>query len=166
MACLPQFSAPRLRLWADTGRKDKMGVENFGGTAVGGKRSAKRARVLLTARLETDSGDIEARLRDLSQRGALVECLKVPPVGSEVIFARGATRVRARVAWAGADRVGLEFHHEIDEHEVYVQLGKRPAPKPVSFRRSGLNGSLTEEERRAAKAWSVTVGLVLPESDQ
>lgn len=146
------------------GWKDKMGAENFGNTAAGSKRSAKRARVLLAARLETDSGEIEARLRDLSQKGALVECLQVPPVGSEVVFVRGATRVPARVAWAGKDRIGLEFHHEIDEHEVFVQLGKRPEPKPASFVRPGLR-RLSPDDRQIAQAWSVMVGLTLPESE-
>ena len=141
-----------------------MGVENFGNTAVGGKRSAKRARVLLAAKLETDDGEIEARLRDLSQKGALVECPQVPPVGSEVVFVRGATRVPARVAWVGADRIGLEFHHQIDEHEVFVQLGKRPEPRPVSFRRQGLS-RMSDDDVRTAQAWGATVGLTLPEGD-
>jgi hypothetical protein len=139
-----------------------MGVENFGGTTVGGKRSGKRARVLLSARIETDSGEIEARLRDLSQKGALLECKRVPIVGSEVVFARGATRVPARVAWAGSDRIGLEFHHEIDEHEVFVQLGKKPEPKPADFLR---NIKLSPDDRRIAKAWGVTVGLTVSEND-
>jgi hypothetical protein len=139
-----------------------MGVEKFGGTTVGGKRSGKRARVLLSARIETDSGEIEARLRDLSQKGALLECKRVPVVGSEVVFARGATRVPARVAWAGSDRIGLEFHHEIDEHEVFVQLGKKPEPKPADFLR---NIKLSPDDRRIAKAWGVTVGLTVSEND-
>jgi hypothetical protein len=142
-----------------------MGVENFGSTAVGSKRSTKRARVLLAARLETKDGEIEARLRDLSQKGALVECLQVPPVGSELVFVRGATRVPARVAWAGKDRVGLEFHHAIDEHEVLVQLGKRPEAKPAGYRRPLFPNSLSPEDRRVAKAWGVTVGLIPPESE-
>lgn len=141
-----------------------MGVENFGGTAVGGKRSGKRARVLLAARLETQSGDIEARLRDLSQKGALVECLAVPPVGSEVVFVRGATRVPARVAWAAANRIGLEFHHEIDENEVLIQLGKKPEPRAGALLRTGF-GKLSPDDRRVAHAWGVTVGLTLPEKD-
>ena len=139
-----------------------MGVENFGGTTVGGKRSGKRARVLLSARLETDSGEIEARLRDLSQKGALLECKRVPIVGSEVVFARGATRVPARVAWVSSDRIGLEFHHEIDEHEVFVQLGKKPEPKPADFLR---NIKLSPDDRRIAQAWGVTVGLTVSEND-
>ena len=143
-----------------------MGVENFANAAAG-KRSAKRARVLLAAKLETDSGEIEARLRDLSQKGALVECLQVPPAGSEVVFVRGVTRVPARVAWAGADRVGLEFHHMIDEHEVLVQLGKRPPPPKAaaSLRRPGFANGLSADERKVARAWSVAVGLNLPDGD-
>ena len=144
--------------------KDEMGAENFGKTAAGSKRSAKRARVLLAARLETGTGEIEARLRDLSQKGALVECHQVPPVGSEVVFVRGATRVPARVAWAGQDRVGLEFHHEIDEHEVFVQLGKRPTPKPVSFRRPIVSSTVAADPLTAS-AWGATVGLTLPENE-
>jgi hypothetical protein len=46
-----------------------MGVENFDKVATAGQRQAKRARVLLSARLRTQHGnDIEARLRDLSQK--------------------------------------------------------------------------------------------------
>ena len=146
------------------GWKDEMGVENFGNASAGSKRSAKRARVLLAAKLETDWGELDARLRDLSQRGALVECLQVPPVGSEVVFVRGLTRVPARVAWAGADRVGLEFHHEIDDHEVYVQLGKRPPAKPAEPK-GPLFPSRDKGESRSARAWGATVGLTLPEGD-
>ena len=142
-----------------------MGVENFANVSAGSKRSAKRARVLLSAKLETDSGEINARLRDLSQKGALVECLEVPPAGSEVVFVRGATRIPARVAWAGLNRVGLEFDYMIDEHEVLVQLGKKPPPRAESFRRPGLSTGLTADERKVAQAWGVTVGLNIPDSD-
>jgi hypothetical protein len=141
-----------------------MGVENFGNTSAGSKRSAKRARVLLAAKLETAAGEIEARLRDLSQKGALVECVQVPAVGSEVVFVRGSTRVPARVAWAGSDRIGLEFHHEIDEHEVLIQLGKRPGAKAPGSRKP-LFPEYSNEQRRSARVWGETVGIDLPESD-
>lgn len=140
-----------------------MGVENFTTISTGSKRSTKRARVLLTARLQTEFGEIEARLRDLSRKGALVECSQVPPVGSEVVFARGATVVAARVAWAGRDRVGLEFHHMIDEQEVLVHITRRAQPKPESFRRPALHETLTDDERRVAHAWGLSVGISIPE---
>jgi PilZ domain len=141
-----------------------MGVDNFANNSVDGKRAAKRARVLLAARLETPFGEVDARLRDLSRKGALVECAKVPPVGCEVVFKRGSTIVPARVAWTGADRVGLEFLFMIDEAEVLVQLRKNNGSQNQErFRRPGLSQGLSEDERKLAKTWGVTVGLNLPD---
>ena len=147
-----------------------MGAENFVNASAGSKRSAKRARVLLSAKLKTSLGEIDARLRDLSRKGALIECLQIPPVGSEVVFVRGETVVPARVAWATSDRVGLEFDHMIDEHELLVHIGKPGKAEPVppaytQYRRPGLGRPMSVEDRKVAKAWSVAVGLNLPESD-
>ena len=145
-----------------------MGVENFPSAPAGSKRSAKRARVLLAAKLQTSFGEIEARLRDLSRKGALVECAQLPDVGSEVIFVRGETVVSARVAWAAGNRVGLEFDHMIDEHELLVHIGKpsKGPPPPAyrqSYRRPGLGQGMSADDRKVAQAWSVAVGLNLPE---
>jgi hypothetical protein len=140
-----------------------MGVENFQNAPAGSKRSAKRARVLLAAKLKTPFGEVDARLRDLSRKGALIECAQVPPVGTEVVFVRGSTVVPARVAWAGEDRVGLEFHYMIDEQEVLVHITRRALPKPESFRRPGLKEALSEDQRKVARAWGVAVGINLPE---
>lgn len=143
-----------------------MGVENFG-QAQAGKRSVKRARVLLAARLQTKSGDIEGRLRDLSRKGALIECKERVEVGSEVVFARGGTVVPARVAWTSGNRVGLEFLRPIDESEVLVQLGRAPSaahPALQRFRRPRLQGErLSEQERKLAEAWGLSVGLAIPD---
>jgi len=142
-----------------------MGADNFVTTEIGGKRAAKRARVLLAAKLQTPFGEVDARLRDLSRKGALVECAKQPPVGSEVVFLRGSTVVPARVAWTAAGRVGLEFLYMIDEQEVLVQLKKQSGGQSFErFRRPGLNEDLSDKERKLAEAWGVTVGITLPES--
>lgn len=140
-----------------------MGVESFQNTSAGSNRSAKRALVLLAAKLKTPFGEIDARLRDLSRKGALVECRQMPPVGSEVVFVRGSTSVPARVAWAGEGRVGLEFQYMIDEHEVLVHITTRPQPKLDSFRRPSVKETMTADERKTAQAWGVAVGLNLPE---
>lgn len=140
-----------------------MGVENFPNASAGSKRTAKRARVLLSARLQTPFGEIDARLRDLSRKGALVECAQIPPVGSEVTFIRGSTVVPARVAWATEDRVGLEFLCMIDEQEVLVHIARRPQQKPESYARPERQKNLSEEERKAVQAWRVAVGLAHPE---
>ena len=140
-----------------------MGADNFVNREIGGKRAARRARVLLAAKLKTPFGEVDARLRDLSRKGALVECGRQPPVGSEVVFIRGTTTVPARVAWTAAGRVGLEFLYMIDEQEVLVQLKKNGGGQNLDrFRRPGLNEDLSDQERKLAEAWGVTVGLTLP----
>ena len=140
-----------------------MGVENFlgkPGSAAESQRSTKRNRVLLAARLRTPLGEVDARLRDLSQKGALVECDERLTVGDEVVFIRGSTIVPARIAWTGGNRVGLEFLRMIDESEVLVQLGRGPATSSQQrFRRPGLNGGLTEHERKLAQLWGANVGI-------
>jgi hypothetical protein len=138
-----------------------MGVESFVDAAVVGNRKAKRARVLLAAKLRTPAGEIDCRLRDLSRKGALVECAVVPPVGSEVVFHLGATNVPARVAWAGSDRVGLEFAYMIDENEVLVQLKRTPVDQnQPRFRRPRLFGEdMSHEEKNIARLWAKSVGI-------
>ena len=143
-----------------------MGADNFVNREIGGKRAARRARVLLAAKLKTPFGEVDCRLRDLSRKGALVECGKQPPVGSEVMFIRGATTVPARVAWTATGRVGLEFLYMIDEQEVLVQLKKNGGGQNGDrYRRPGLNEDMSDSERKLAEAWGVTVGLTLPGTD-
>jgi hypothetical protein len=141
-----------------------MGVENFvKAVTVPAQRQAKRARVLLAGRLQTTFGEYDARLRDISRMGALVECATVPQVGSEVVFSRGSTVVPARVAWTAAGRIGLEFHYPIDENEVLVQLKKAPSGiQAPRFRRPGLNEGIHDDDLKRARAWGATVGIALP----
>lgn len=143
-----------------------MGVDNFLNSATTGNRQAKRARVLLAAKLETPYGEIDARLRDLSRKGALVECSPVPPVDTQVMFRRGPISVPARVAWAAAGRVGLEFAYLIDENDVLVQMKRSPnTAGQQRFRRPGIKESPSEKERALARAWGVQVGINLPDGD-
>lgn len=142
-----------------------MGVDNFVRVPAASKRQDKRARVLLAAKLQTPFGEIDARLRDLSRRGALLECSPVPPVGTEVVFARGTIAVPARVAWAAADRVGLEFQYMIDEHDVLVQMKRGGGSTGQRFRRPGIREAATDKERKLARAWGVQVGINLPDGE-
>lgn len=121
------------------------------------QRSNKRSMVLLSARIRTTDGQIDVRLRNLSQTGALLEADDLPPVGSEVVFERGETIVPARVAWSKGRRFGIEFHTPIEESELLIHI--RPAAKPVEqptvFRRSGFheNRPLTTAEKKLGQSW-------------
>ena len=141
-----------------------MGAESFVDAPNTGKRKDKRARVLLAVKIRSDAGEVDGRLRDLSRKGALVECGTVPPVGTEVLFTRGSTSVPARVAWTGGNRVGLEFAFMIDENEVLVQLGRSaPDMSQTRFRRPRLFGEdMSEQEKQLARVWGRAVGIDLP----
>lgn len=142
-----------------------MGVEPFE-TSETGQRSAKRARVLLAAKLHTSAGSYEARLRDISRSGALIESPAIVRAGLAVTFERGSSRVPATVAWASGIRIGLAFDHPIDESELLIHIGKaKPAAAAVSYGRSGIANGMSARERRMAQAWSVAVGLNLPERE-
>ncbi len=143
-----------------------MGVDNFLNSTTATNRKSKRARVLLAAKLQTQFGEIDCRLRDLSRKGALVECKPTPPTGSEVVFSRGTIAVPARVAWSQPGRIGLEFDFMIDEHDVLVQLKRPSSSQPVQrFRRPGIKESASDKERQLAAAWGVQVGINLPDED-
>jgi PilZ domain len=140
-----------------------MGVENWVDAPAAGKRTTKRNRVLLSARLRAGYAEYEVRLRDLSQRGALVEGERVPEAGTEVVFSRGSISVPARVAWSAAARAGLEFAYTIDESEVLVQLRKTAGDQnQPRFRRPGLGEGMSARDKKLAQLWGVSVGIAVP----
>lgn len=143
-----------------------MGVEPFE-TVEAGQRASRRARVLLAAKLHTPAGISDARLRDLSRHGALIESPAIVKAGMKVTFERGASHVPATVAWATGLRIGLEFDHPIDESELLIHIGRAQtaAAVPSSYSRSGIMRGMSAQDRRVAQAWSVAVGLNLPEKD-
>ena len=142
-----------------------MGADGFDITQINqskaGQRREKRSRVLLAAKLHTPRGDVDARLRDLSRKGALLECSGPLGVDDEVVFIRGTSSVPARVAWTGGGRVGIEFHQMIDESELLVHVNRGPVNySPQRFRRPRLGGEdLTDQERKLAQLWGAAVGI-------
>jgi len=122
-------------------------------------RRSKRSLVLLSAKVRVDGKETDVRLRNLSQRGALLEGEEPPEVGTILMFERGRTRVKARVAWSKEGRFGVEFLKPIEEREVLVHVGRprsQPDPEPLlSYGRPGLKGQrLTPAERRLAESWA------------
>lgn len=128
-----------------------------------------RKRVLLSAKLRLGDSVLDVRLRDLSRRGALIETSAPAPVGTNVVFERGATVVPARVAWIRGERMGLSFHEPIEESEVLVHVGRRPGAgqqlpsPPVYYRRPGLAEDLSEGERKLSRTLARTLGVRFPD---
>jgi hypothetical protein len=73
------------------------------------KRAPKRSRVFLSAQVDAGAGPVDARIRDISTTGALLES-DVSPVGGDTLeLTCGSTTLRARVAWADRGWYGVEF---------------------------------------------------------
>ena len=73
------------------------------------KREPKRSRVFLVAQVDSGSGPADARIRDISRSGALVQSDSPAEVGACVRLTCGEARISARVAWAEQGFFGLEF---------------------------------------------------------
>ena len=139
-----------------------MGAENPASEVESSQRSAKRSRVLLSARLRTPYGELDARLRDLSRKGALLECPERLPIGTEVVFIRNETIVPAKVAWAGPGRLGIEFLEPILESEVLVHVNRAPANQnQTRFRRPSFSEGLSDYDRKLARVLGASLGVSL-----
>jgi hypothetical protein len=88
------------------------------------KRGTKRARLTISAKLLTATGELDVRLRDLSPAGALAIATKPPREGDEVVIVCGAAVLPAGVAWVVGRRFGLEFRHELHADDVATLAGQ------------------------------------------
>ena len=95
------------------------------------RRDARRARVMLSARMETDAGEIGVVIRDISSAGALIGTPVSPEVGSHVTLRRGAIAVPAEVRWRKDGRIGLLFAGSIDETALLIPVSGTAPPPPV-----------------------------------
>ena len=101
------------------------------------KREPKRSRVFLVATVDSGGGPVDARIRDISATGALLESDRVPAQGASVRLACGGTHLDARVAWAEDSWFGLEFETPLLVGKLIDNDGsKLNVAAPRSYRRS------------------------------
>ncbi len=146
-----------------------MGIELPSRTAAQDTRKGKRSSVLFKATILTSEQEVEARIRDLSKLGALIEMEDPPALGEQVRFVRGNTSIAARVAWVGGNRAGIEFDKPVDERRLIAQQnGKSSAAQPIleprgKHQRRGIHSSISKEELRLARLWASRMGLSFEE---
>lgn len=124
---------------------------------------AHRASVLLTATLEFDGAAIRLRLRNLSERGALVEADDLPCEGSSCWFQRKELRLKSRVVWVQGRFAGVAFDRQLNRREVLRNI-RKPQPKAQPpFRRPGLTcRPLTPYERKMLECWMAASPVARP----
>lgn len=87
------------------------------------KREPKRSRVFLSARVEAAGSASDARIRDISTTGALLESDFEPGAGTEVQLSCGESRMSGRVAWAERGWFGVEFDTPLLTNSLVDPLG-------------------------------------------
>ena len=117
-------------------------------------RRSRRSPVLLAATVEVAGQTVAVKLRNLSERGALVESDRLPLEGSTTLFERNELRLKSRVVWVQGRYAGLGFDVPLKPEQV---LRNVPAPRPktqMEFRRPGLAcRPLSNYERRMLERW-------------
>ena len=125
-------------------------------------RKNRRSNVLMSASLELSGTSVPVKLRNLSAEGALVEGSKLPVEGSSVLFRKGDIGMPGRVAWVNGHQAGVNFAQKLNPDQLLRHI---PTPRPrvtPGFKRTGLKGTLTAEERRYGETW---VWRYPPETD-
>lgn len=117
-------------------------------TALVSKRDDKRARVFLSAQVETDAGPVSVRIRDISSTGALLDSDQVPAEGETVQLTCGSTSLQARVAWTDRGCFGVEFYTPLPVGDLKDAAGSK---LQVSAPRDYHSGALQDSRREAAR---------------
>ncbi|HEU0309761.1 MAG TPA: PilZ domain-containing protein [Sphingomicrobium sp.] len=116
-------------------------------------RKTRRSNVLMSASLELSGTSVPVKLRNLSAEGALVEADKLPIEGASVLFRKGDLSMPGRVAWVNGRQAGVNFAQNLNPDQLMRHI---PTPRPrvaPDFRRTGLKGTLTAQERQFGEAW-------------
>jgi hypothetical protein len=99
------------------------------------KRDEKRSRVFLSAQVDSGAGPTEARIRDISTTGALLESDVPPEAGMSIRVRCGQTSLEARVAWAERGWFGVEFETPLLVNRLVDRGGaKLKVSAPRSYR--------------------------------
>lgn len=119
------------RIEADPGKRDALLLDtierNFPDVAVAddapaerqgepkSNRSTERHPLIWSGEIHYDYESTPVRLRNISESGALVDCLKSIPAGAELLLdLGGAGQLFATVSWARGNQLGLRFDCNFD----------------------------------------------------
>lgn len=119
-------------------------------------RRSRRAPVLLAGTIETTSGTLSVKVRNISDKGALIEGDRLPPEGSLGIFGRNELSVEFSVVWLQGRYAGIAFARKLNPEEVLRHVPQTKALERYAppFKRPGLAcRPLTAYERKNLERW-------------
>ncbi len=89
------------------------------------KREPKRWRVFLSAEVESGLESFSARIRDISETGALLESDFVPTPGETLRLTCGDAHAEGKVMWADRGWFGVEFLVPLEGDDLVDAAGAK-----------------------------------------
>lgn len=86
------------------------------------RQREQRKPVQIGVRLKDDAGWCDAQIRNISSRGIMALIENPPGRGSYVEIRRGPYVMIGRVAWSGADRIGIHVRERIVLEDLLVPV--------------------------------------------
>ncbi|MGQ0590283.1 MAG: PilZ domain-containing protein [Sphingosinicella sp.] len=123
------------------------------------QRRAQRKHMLVMVQLSGDFGETTAKILDVSDQGARLDCAVALTVGDALVLTRGELSLPSRVTWTRGTRVGLEFLEAIPT-ETLITASPAVGPPtqtqvvPEVFRITPMPALSRSEERKLARIWA------------
>ena len=139
---------------------DGGGVETTVKKSAADERRSPRAKVFLSAFLESGTAAVPVRIRDLSKHGVLVVGQLPMAVGTEVTLRCNGKSIHGWIAWAADASAGIEFSEakcpdDLLRSSNVVSKQIMKDTRVADFRRPGFRGNqLTSEERKVLQEWA------------
>lgn len=122
------------------------------------RRADLRHPLIWTGHILFDFESSRARLRNISELGSLVECVRAIPAGSEVLLDLSAAGQHfAIVSWARGDQIGLRFQQPFD---IACLARVKPEVAPERWSRPDYLNAGQDMDSPWAEPWE---RLTLPE---
>jgi hypothetical protein len=80
----------------------------------GESRESSRKSLFAAATICFAQARASVRIRNISRRGALIECPNPPDAGTELRLMRGSLSALGRIRWTEGNKAGLAFEGQID----------------------------------------------------
>jgi hypothetical protein len=129
-------------------------------SSISQNRRSRRSPVLLAATIHVAGEPVTVKLRNLSERGALIEGDRLPLEGSTTFFQRNDLRLRSRIVWVEGKYAGVAFDEPLSPEQVLRNIPAPTArPKP-DFKRPGLAcRPLSAYERKMLERWMTALPI-------
>ena len=115
------------------------------------RRADLRHPLIWSGEVHYDHESTKVRLRNVSETGAMVDCLKAIPKGAEILLdLGGAGQHFASVTWARGDQLGLRFQRPFD---IACLAQSRPEVAPAKWTRPAYLRAGQDTDSPWAEPW-------------